>query len=644
MDSVKQKEHGEENPMPHSTTRTERTADNVDNADTARKRIERKESTMAQEEQLKEEECSGSNEWQRCFIADGKMYLNETGNSKLLTNYSATIQTEKIILDEGQIMERRFELAINKGGIETPLTVGSDEFFSSRLPKKVVEALGYGAITYCTPKMLSLAIQEASGDSVPKRVLSNSIGFTPDGNYLAKGILIAPSGIDINPSVEINLEGTSFARYLTLLSPDPERIKALGSHICSDFLKLKQSDVAFPLMGHICLAPFSSQIYAMTGKSKPALHLLGASGAGKTHLGILAQSFFGHFEDRTFSWTSTPNAIEAEGYYFRDSLILVNDFKQSCVDLKAAIRVFQGYADGGGKSRLKPNSKLQNTLYIRGLLLSTGEDFVTGIESVSGRTIILKVTPEKNQDAGMRCLANRQNYPMFITGLIQSVIADRQWKENFRAFVAAKVAEFHEKTMQLSNGLRTASNWALNAFGFHMFANYLTTLGVIDEKQRDDMLAEYNALAIWHLDEQVNVLKSESPVEIFFRILGQKIVNGSATIQEEVLKSERGTVIGLLKKKGQSIIILPDVAMEVISRCLKTNNECVGITRDSLREALSTEGLIIKPSDDRWAKQVRGPGGSRLQGWEFNTAVFMARCGLDEKIEPATDAQDSEDS
>jgi len=185
---------------------------------------------------------------------------------------------------------------------------------------------------------------------------------------------------------------------------------------------------------------------------KPALHLEGPSGGGKTMLASLAMSLFGDFQDHFMAWTSTANAIEREGYFFRDSLFLIDDLKASVVAPETVIRTLQNYVDGHGRARLKSNTNMQKQFHIRGLLLSTGEDFVDNIESITGRTIVINVEPEKNTEAGRRCLENRHLYRSFMPELIQTVISDPAWKSNFKAQVNAKVADFHALTRIYQTG------------------------------------------------------------------------------------------------------------------------------------------------------------------------------------------------
>ena len=477
------------------------------------------------------------------FVEDGCTFKLAGGKASQLCNYVVEIISDMVRDGERGPEERILGLKINLNGTETRLSVTSGEFFSPKLPRKIMEAVGPGAITYCSPRVLPLAIQQLSNEPCEIKRVTRDIGFTKAGHYLANGVLITPETINQNPQTEIDLGGVTLARKINFTCPDDERLKRLASHLCADFLGLKAPNVTYPLIGHICLAPFSSKIYEITGKNKPALHLMGPSGAGKTFLGILAMSFFGTFDDGVVSWSSTPNAIEAEGYLFRDSLFLVNDFKSSCIDRKAAIRVLQNYADGTGRARMSPNSRIQNHTYIRGLLLSTGEDFIQDSESVGARTILIRVPPEKDTEKGEQCRINKGTYPMFLPGLIKSVISDESWTVALQDFVRDRTTIYQDGTGSLSNGLRIAANWALNASGFNMFLKFLTGLGVIDQERATAMIAEYDGMVDTYLKGQVTIIANDGPVEMMFQILGEKFATESISVLNGGEKS-KGKIVG----------------------------------------------------------------------------------------------------
>ena len=142
------------------------------------------------------------------------------------------------------------------------------------------------------------------------------------------------------------------------------------------------------------------------------MHLQGPSGGGKTFLGNLAASFYGVFDDRPLPWTSTANAIESEGFLFRDALMFIDDFKTAIVDSNKIIRIIQNSSNSQGRARLSSGAgyRLTPMRGVRGLILSTGEDFISDVESVVGRTLLINVEPDQNLEAGAICWRRRSEY------------------------------------------------------------------------------------------------------------------------------------------------------------------------------------------------------------------------------------------
>ena len=460
-------------------------------------------------------------------------------------NFHLIIVSRSILVDEGKVQGQLMDLDIHFKGLTRTIRVSAGEFESGRIMQKVWEVVGTGAILYGSGKTLIIGTQELSGSDVPLRQVVTSNGFTADGHYVTPGMKITPEGIFGLEDIEVDLSGGNFSRRIGFSFIDDAGAAELARHIHQDFLNLKTHDVTYPLMGHACLAPFVSVITAEMGMKKMAFHLEGPSGSGKTMLASLAMSFFGDFRDHFQAWTSTANAIEREGYSFGDSLFLVDDLKTTVVGADTVIRILQNYVDGHGRGRMKSNGGLQAQSYIRGLLLSTGEDFVDNVESVNGRTIVVYVAPKKNMGAGTLCLEKRHLYRGFMPGLIRNVISDPAWKENFRELVDRKVTEFHPLTGDLPNGLRISLNWALNCLGFYIFTRYIGDLGVIDDDEQRELLREYDGIVNDHVQRHTERLAQDDPVSLMFSLLGQKLEAGQVTILNlDGTTGARGRTVG----------------------------------------------------------------------------------------------------
>jgi hypothetical protein len=558
-------------------------------------------------------------------VVDNMLHKTVAGVKIPVANFHLAIEKQIIIEDEGEMKERHLQILLKMGDKrEIPFTISSNEFLTHKLEQKIFETAGSSAIIYRSIRDLQVGTQELSGKVLEE--VTRSHGLTHDGNYLSNGFIITPTGIR-KADLRVDLSGGDFSKQLSFLYPDdPKQVQVIGKHLLNDFLELKTHDVTFPLIAHISLAPFTSEIHRLFKKEKVALHLQGPSGGGKTFLGILGMMLFGDFQERIPSWGSTPNSLEVEGHYFRDALFLIDDYKAGLVPSHTVVRIFQNYSGSHGRSRLNPNSTAQKAPFIRGLLLSTGEDFVTGVESVTGRTIRIKVEPEKNIKAGDRCKKYSGLYRMFTPGLIHSVISEADWKGRAKALVDEKTESIHKETQDLSNGLRIASNWSLNALGLEFFTEYLVQLGVIDKERKKKMAGEYMEIVHKHLTDQRATLLGESPVEVFFQVIGQKIEAGNIFIRGLNPKQTKGRVIG--EVKDQSVLVFPDIALELLSGHFRAVDQRLPFGRNSLRDALVQEGLIRGPKAGRWSKQFRGEDRERHNGWDFEREAFKKRIAI----------------
>ena len=575
-------------------------------------------------------EDHAGNEMTRYFVNDAGHLCRIGGDENSpLANFCLTIQSQTSRIDEGKVQGRIFHLLLRRKGMEgIPFTLDESDFMSGKLHRKILEVGGHKTILYGSAKDLALAAQELSETTIPEAVLSTSIGFDEAGTYFTQGLAIAPDKSVTQDGYQFDLSQSRFARNLTFAYPDPDTLNAAAHNIYHHFLRLKSPSVIYPLMGHICLAPFTSQIPAVTGRKKYALHMQGPSGCGKLFIASLASSFFGSFDDHVMSWDSTKNAIEAEGFYFRDSLYVVDDFKVGFVDPKVFVEVIQHYADGHGRSRLTPGAKIGDLHPIRGLLLSTGEDFISDIESVSARTILLKAEPAVNTVDGLECWQDRDTYRTFLPYLISSVISNSGWKEDFNGFVNAYTDELLKDLKGLSNGMRLASNWGLNAWGFTQFIAVMRTLGIIGNGASEAMREEYNGIALTNLKDHAARLVQQNPLNVFFEAIGQAIAAGEARLHGMGGPSKAGTPIGILKPKTSFAYIVPDLALEVLISRFRAIGQRLPFTKNSLRGALADQGIIVKVKDGRWTVQVRFPDGTRHQAWEISLDEFKKRSGI----------------
>ncbi len=560
-------------------------------------------------------------------IRNGRLYKKVGDKETLLANFNLEIVAQHIRTDEGAMVRRDFKIKIHLNGQTVPLMIPSEDFCNHRLVNRIIEHVGSDVIIYGSHKDLRIAAQELSSAPVATKTITISMGFNEQGVYLAPGMSISAEGINGSPEVDVDLSEGNFSRNLGFMPPDQDRIKNLVGHLHEEFLHLKAHSVTFPLIGHIVLASCASQI-GKIGKQKPVMHLQGPSGGGKTFLGNLASSFYGAFEDRPLPWTSTANAIESEGFFFRDALFLIDDFKTAIVDPNKVTRIIQNSANSQGRARLSSGGgyKLTPMRGVRGLILSTGEDFISDVESVVGRTLLISVEPSQNIKAGAACWHRRGEYRMLIPGLLQWLLSQDNWFEVFDKRVNKGIENFRRYVANLSNGTRVASNWALNSYGFELFVRYSQHLGVIDEQRGQNLLNEYRQIVADHITAHADRLMLQDPVEVFFQVMSQKFAVGAVRV-EGLLEQKTGRLIGKLRDKGNIVCLFPDPTLELLYGHFRSVGKRLPFTKETLRSALDRENLIIRSGAGRVAHQVRMEG-SRLQAWQFDASQFKIRCGM----------------
>jgi hypothetical protein len=215
---------------------------------------------------------------------------------------------------------------------------------------------------------------------------------------------------------------------------------------------------------------------------------------------------------------------------------------------------------------------------------------------------------------------------MLIPGLLQWLLSQDGWLADFENRVGQTIERLRKSVSELSNGMRVASNWALNAFGFELFIRFLRYLSVIDDQRSQDLLNEYREIVADHITAQADRLILKDPVEIFFQILSQKFAV-NAVRASGLPNQNSGRLIGKVRDNGNIVCLFPDPTLEVIYSHFRSVGKRLPFTKENLRVALSRENLLIRSGLDRVTHQVR-MNGSRLQAWQFDANQLKSRCGL----------------
>jgi hypothetical protein len=325
--------------------------------------------------------------------------VDDKGDRELMANFVAEIAEEIHILDG---LSDTVRLRIT--GRQPKLTESGEAADTAvHLPTIEIDATEFPGLAWVLPLWGVRAIirpgQGVKEDlrtyiqlrSRPKRTtIYRHLGWArlDDGQagYLHAGGAITRTGN--RPSVRVEL-GHELARYdLTAAGPLKDGVATL-----LDLVRLTQPEIGWPLM--------AAALTPLLGPTDFAVHVSGRTGTFKSELMSLYQALYGPgFDARHLpgSWSSTGNALEAQAFLAKDTAFTVDDFVPSGTSWQ--VRAYQQNADRlvraqgnqGGRSRLTDTSRLQQTMYPRGVILSTGEDIPDG-HSVRARMMILELSP-----------------------------------------------------------------------------------------------------------------------------------------------------------------------------------------------------------------------------------------------------------
>jgi hypothetical protein len=338
-----------------------------------------------------------------------------------------------------------------------------------------------------------------------------------------------------------------------------------------------------------------------------AIWLLGQTGAGKSFPAKLAMNFFGDFplddDGRFVAWISTPNYIERLGYYFRDTIYLVDDFKPDLITGTQAVRVLQAYADGTGRGRLHSDARAQVTRPIRGLLFSTGEDLPQNSPSALARMVVVNVPNRpKELERGARCLEQRPLYRGVTADFIRWLIVEGR-TAGFAGQVERHRGRFYRDIAGRQNDARIAGNFALLAAAVEEFALYLGDAWPGSQTEVDGYIHEDLVAA---RDRILRIAREQQASEIFLDTLRALLAHNKVRFQEEKKGFELSPAEVIGKVAGEFYEVSIPMALAVVQEHLRRQGrDMIKLSEAALIQDLETVGKIMRPVTKGGAKGER---------------------------------------
>jgi hypothetical protein len=447
-----------------------------------------------------------------------------------LSNFTAFIERDTVIRD-GPEERHRFEGIIRLHGKVAKFSIGSEEFASNeKLRAAIFAATGAKATILGRVDALRVAISRVSAPVA--RTVTTDIGWTEAGDaYLVPGGRIDAAGFHPageDDAVRVDLDDEEGARWLGMTPLGPTELIEVKQHLVADLMRLHEKSVMYTLLATAALAVLDR----FSGSSqRVALWLKGLTGAGKSFAAKLAMNFFGDFAlrdgTRFANWGSTAFYVQRQGYFYKDSLYLIDDYKPEVIAQRDAVYILQNYADGTGRGRLRKDATTNITRPIRGLLVSTGEDLPQNNASALARTIIVAV-PQGEKDLGRaaRCLAECRRYSGVTGDFVRWLLAEGRTQQ-FAARVEHHGAAYYQRIAGQQNDARIASNFARLAAAFEEFARYLADAWPAWQLEAQRFAG---TILVRALDEMTEIVKGQQASAIFLETLGNLVEHGKVRV------------------------------------------------------------------------------------------------------------------
>jgi hypothetical protein len=531
-----------------------------------------------------------------------------------VAEWSARIVECVVRVDEEGDNEHLTVLELTRQGKSCRIEVPSETFGDDNALRRFLS--GRAGVQYTVragmAKHLTPAILALSGDYL-QRSAYRFMGWKQiDGKwvYLTPGACISKDGL-LEDRSDVMLE-SRLRDYKLSQSDWGKSLEAFKAMVA-----VFPSDLAPTLIAFACLPLF--QRFFPDAAPKPALHLVGTTGSGKSEIAALMTSLYGDFsrDAPPAQWGDTINTVEVLGNSLIDALYWVDDYKDIYADPRTFTRFMQSYSRTMGRGRLTREAKLRVDHPCRGHILSTGETTLTGEASVLARMITLDIPPWRKRDPTGKALDRatdlREYLPGFTAHLAQW-IATQAETADFQHDIAERYRTVydgykdHLATMDISADAakRVVTSWVVLNVVYQLLRQFLMT------HDADDALPGWKHRAV----ESARAMQDERVSTLYLDLVLQIRASGRGAIPDLDRAEDAPPNVPILGyKQAGYVYLIPDVAYREVSRMHPLN-----FSVQAIGNQLKEDGLLMA-GESNLSVQKR-LNGARVRVWQFHAKSF----------------------
>ena len=553
------------------------------------------------------------------LLLDGKIiYRKQTYRGtmeKTVADWAATALYQTCQIDDDGKEAHVTTVELQRGSSVKKLDVPGEIFVDDIALRRFIGASAGSqyVVRAGMSKHLVPAIVQLSGE-FPTHRHYNFMGWMElDGRWVyvsPQDCITAKGKLAESPSVELDHRLRDYGLQATTWQESLQAFDAVTKVLPANLASCLIAFALFPVL----------QRFFPTTATRPALHLVGTSGSGKSEIASLLSSFYGQFSRDTppAQWGDTINTVETLGYPLADTIFWVDDYKSIYADERTFTRFLQAYSRSMGRGRLTREAKVRREKPCRGLILSTGETTIEGEMSIIARMLVLEIPPWEKRDPTGQALALAEGLRENLTGFtahFASWVAKQLETDDLKEDIATRFSkskkgytdQLTSKLGKQSNTDRVVKNWAVLVTVYQLLSKFMT------EMDEEYLLPAWEDVIV----ESVRTLRQERASEVFLDILGQLIAGGQAILDDDMRNPGEHpsgvTVVGY--KNDGFVYLLPDVTLREVNKI-----QPLKFTTTSIGMQLKEDSLLI-PGKSNLSVQ-RSVRGSVIRLWRLKSDIL----------------------
>ncbi|HWQ95748.1 MAG TPA: hypothetical protein VN368_00095 [Candidatus Methylomirabilis sp.] len=335
---------------------------------------------------------------------------------------------------------------------------------------------------------------------------------------------------------------------------DCPNVKETLAHIKTTLMSLSpKMDRTIPV---VFLSPLTSILNEL-GLSYQ-LYMDGKSGIGKSQIALMYMSFFSEINnDKDFvDASSSVNAIEEIGYYHRDTIFVVDNYKETQLDesSRQKIMLLMGrIADRHRKDRMAGSD--YESFYVRGCTFQTGEERLSDASVVRKWDIIDMIdgTDNINIDILRQCHEYRKDYSGVMADYVKWLL--KTYGNGLKDELENRKKR-QEKNFQ--NPLFVA-----NMMGYELFIQFLLYWGVINGEEYSTMYK--NHLEVLKIDEaeKLEKVNNETSWGLYQKAIAAMLTTEKAKLKNDSEYNKGFITIGETNREMTEILIYKEAYSEI---------------------------------------------------------------------------------